>query len=359
MERQNNETKSKIPLTMATTFEPRMPAKHSEEFFENRIKDLQDEIKENVPSSDEEAMKSFVGTCKSLQIAMQAKEKADNLLQKLEEEKASDDAIHEAQDLVDACEQTVESINDAVTSSGQAALERFDLARINEAALLECTILIQATPKGLADFCSQDPPRNCALVDKFLGNIDWMKQMITSGGASRGHYGPAISIHSQLLEEMADNPTKVRLKLALATALEHATPIPVFKHEEELFIDPIHRFWHYVNAYENGELDSNFENFSIWELRLVVDSNAPDDQLAWGRSYLKKYRPDEVLSDSDQWRYLWSVRTDVGYRHPDHDFHTYQDLISAGGECGARAWFGRFICKSFVSQDFGSACIRS
>jgi hypothetical protein len=99
--------------------------------------------------------------------------------------------------------------------------------------------------------------------------------------------------------------------------LEHATPITVFK-EETSCIDPIHRFWYYVHVFENGELDKAFSNFPVWELQFLVDSDATNDELQWGRAYLKAYRPNQILSNSDQWRYLWSVRTNVGYRQLEH-----------------------------------------
>ena len=328
------------------------PKDHPEEYFSNRIKELQDKIKENLPDESSEAMQAFLASCVSWKSAKNSLEKVNNLLQNLQKEGADDATIQKAQDVVDACNQTVENTNILVTSTGRIALEEMDLSKIGATSLLECTVLVQSTPKGLADFCALDPDKNGSLVDEFLSNSDWMEQMIRYGGAAKGHYGTAISIHSQLLMEIADQPTKVRRKLALATALEHATPISVFQHADT-FIDPISRFWHYVHAFENGELDKAFENFTVWELRLVVDSNAPNDQLQWGRDFLKAYRPDEVLSNDEKWKYVWAVRTDVGYRHPDHAFDSYQSLISAGGECGARAWFGRFIAKAFGMPTWG------
>ena len=81
-------------------------------------------------------------------------------------------------------------------------------------------------------------------------------------------------------------------------------------------------------------------------MRYVLDSNARNEDLQWGRDYLKAYRPDEILTNSDHWRYVFAVRTDLGYRHPAHPWDSYPSLLSAGGRCGARAWFGRFICNA-------------
>jgi hypothetical protein len=59
------------------------PSKHSEEFFVNRIKELQDEIKENLLPVDSEAMQAFLAACMSMQSAADSREKAEELLKKL------------------------------------------------------------------------------------------------------------------------------------------------------------------------------------------------------------------------------------------------------------------------------------
>lgn len=43
----------------------------------------------------------------------------------------------------------------------------------------------------------------------------------------------------------------------------------------------------------------------------------------------------------------------INYHHPEHEFRNYKELLSAGGVCGARAWFGRFIAKSFGMPTWG------
>lgn len=287
---------------------------------------------------------------------MEAKGAAQKVLGELEKAECGKDLIDKAAEVVKSCEDAVDCAQDTMTQSSKPIVDSLNLrSSINESVLLECTVLIQATPKGLSAWVAENEEANEKILDSFLENSEWMRQMILAGGASNGNYGPAIAIHSTLLLQIAADPqpaTKVRHKVALATALEHATPISVFR-DDSTFIDPVDRFWHYVKAYENGELDSNFQNFSVWELRMTIDSNALNSELTWGRDYLKAYRPDEITRQDFQWKYVWSVRSDVGYRHPDHEFFTYKDLISAGGQCGARAWFGRFICKAWGTPTWG------
>jgi len=67
---------------------------------------------------------------------------------------------------------------------------------------------------------------------------------------------------------------------------------------------------------------------------------------------LRNYRPDHVATADDTWRYVAAVRTDVQYgsqnvKHDKPELHSYQNIINNGGVCGRRAFFGRFILRSF------------
>jgi hypothetical protein len=56
-----------------------------------------------------------------------------------------------------------------------------------------------------------------------------------------------------------------------------------------------------------------------------------------------------------QWKYVLIVRTDVHYNQPHWTSkpRTYQQMISGGGECGPRAWFGRFALQTFGIPTWG------
>lgn len=43
----------------------------------------------------------------------------------------------------------------------------------------------------------------------------------------------------------------------------------------------------------------------------------------------------------------------MNYHHPENDFSNYKELLSAGGQCGPRAWFGRFIAKAWGTPTWG------
>jgi hypothetical protein len=185
---------------------PEEPAsKYSEEYFANRIIDPQNNIKEHLPPSmdDSPAMQTFLDACRSIQAAVEAKTKAHDLLKDLQKKHTGDESIQKAQTIVNTCEQAHASVTVCVVSFGQAVLNELDLKTLTEATLLECSVLVKSTPKSLANWVHGNPADNGPLIDVFLGNPDWMKQMIQSGGASKGNYGQAISIHSTLLLQMA------------------------------------------------------------------------------------------------------------------------------------------------------------
>jgi hypothetical protein len=333
---------------------PVLAGDHSEAFFTQRIQDLQSQIQQQLPTLPALAKEMFITACKSLQDALDSKSKAMDLYNKLQKEAKADDAtIKQAQAAVDAAQVVVDDSMALVSGTAQPLLNYLNMKVVEEAVLLECTVLVQATAKGLADFCAENSNANGPLVDAFLQSPTDMKRMILNGGACHGLYGPALEICAAICKKLPLDAPEVHHKLALATCLELASPIGIRSGSKDEFVDPVQRFWHYAHAYDAGELDDAFEHFSPWELRLVVDSDAPNDQLQWGRDYMKAYRPDEVLMKDENWRYCYATRSDVGYRHPDGPSHSYQDIISNGGECGPRAWFGRFACKAFGIPTWG------
>jgi hypothetical protein len=151
-------------------------------------------------------------------------------------------------------------------------------------------------------------------------------------------------------------------RLALGTSLEHAQPVeqsnPKDQTHAPAIVDPVRRYLHYEKAFLDGDLDRAFKNLTAWEYRMVVNCDAPDPMLAWGREMLRNYRPDHILNPDYGWRYSASVRTEVPYgsqnvKYDLPSLHNYQNIIKDGGVCGRRAFFGRFILRSFGIPTWG------
>lgn len=224
-----------------------------------------------------------------------------------------------------------------------------------DAKLVRCVVLADATPLGLAQFAQQGAAQR-ALVEKLLGDAPLMREMLIAGGATDGKYGRAMEVYAAIQQASAKARAGALQRLALATALEFAVPIAQSNAQSQTgapaTVDPVKRYLHYEQAFLAGELDPAFKDFSAWEYRMVVECDAPDEILAWGREMLRYYRPDHIATADYGWRYVQSVRTDVSYgsQNVSKDLptlHNYQNIPLNGGVCGRRAFFGRFILRSF------------
>ncbi len=230
-----------------------------------------------------------------------------------------------------------------------------------DAKLTKATVITDATPRGLAEFAQQGPEQE-ALVDKLLADTPLMKQMLEAGGAKFNQVGRAMEIHTAIQKASPKAGEGALQRLALATSLEHAVPVVQSNRKDQTdapaTVDPVKRYLHYEKAFLDGELDPAFKDFSVWEYRLVVGCDAPDEILAWGRQMLRNYRPDHITNPDYGWRYSGAVRTEVPYGSQNvkddlPSLHNYQNIIKDGGVCGRRAFFGRFILRSFGMPTWG------
>lgn len=221
--------------------------------------------------------------------------------------------------------------------------------------LISFVILTEATPTGLAAFAQQGPEQQ-ALIDKLLSDTELQKQILVADGAAGGKYGEAMQIYANIRKASPKASEGLFQRLALATALEHAVPVrqsnPQSLENASEFVDPVKRYQHYEAAFLNGELDPGFKDLTVWDYRMVVDGDEPDETIAWGRQMLRNYRPDLVSNPDHRWRYVEAVKTEVKYGSQDvkndlPSLQPYQNMIMNGGVCGRRAFFGRFILRAF------------
>jgi len=240
-----------------------------------------------------------------------------------------------------------------------------------------CAVLRDATPLNLAEFGVQGSEQ-LNLIYLLLNDTLLMRDMLVAGGPVENQYGPAMAIYSAINKSslnlshlrsrqdnsLSSNPwddrnqSTVLLRLALATALAHAVPIPVAFISNGSTIDPVARYFHYEKYYLLGDLDPAFEVLTIFELMMVVDSNGVDEDLLWLRTTMGNYRPDYIAGPSYTWRYIQAVHQEVPYQDPQCPNLSvcndrYPSIPIAGGECGPRAFFSRFSRKSYGLPTFG------
>jgi hypothetical protein len=318
-----------------------MMSPKDEAYFSDLLKKLRSDLCAKLPEVDDPTI--FRSACQSVQDAQGTFDAATKA-----RDHASEDHKEEAQDAMDAAEKALAAACEvalvAATPLIRNYLPTLDSDSLDD-DLLKCSVIFEATPKGLAEYCARGQEQD-ELVGRLLGDSELMQKFLKAGGVRAGCYGDAMEIYSKLLPETQDDA--LFRKLALAVSIELADG-SLKEFDTDIVVDPVARFQHYKEAHLRGELDPAFVTFSAFELRHVINSDAPNDQLAWGREMLRNHRPDQVIMDNYDWRYVMSVRTDVPYKHPEwwDTPRTYQMIISNGGECGPRAWFGRFILRSF------------
>jgi hypothetical protein len=183
-----------------------------------------------------------------------------------------------------------------------------------EDKLVKGAIIAQMTPAKLASFASKSMV-NKKLLKRLFGDANLMKEMLLHGGAMKYEYGEAIRIYDDCMEvEQQDNGKgkgkkasskksektskdeaevnvgdddnndkwrNVNRKIALACALELASP--VYEFDTTTLVDPVERYKHFVEAHKSGELDPTFPFFSVWEMRQIVNCDAPNEQMTWCR----------------------------------------------------------------------------
>ncbi|CAB9516926.1 Sulfatase-modifying factor enzyme 1 [Seminavis robusta] len=318
-----------------------------------------DEIKEKVealmPSLEDSQRQALLEAGKNLQEATKDTYNALSLLPTaLELERGVPKepeplAIHEA--VQEARQAFSDVATDILDGKLDDVLEGLDLDNME---VLQWLVFIQGTPTRLGSYCHEATDEQIANLIKLMKGEDVpiLKQMMLSGGAKGGNYGKACEIYNEIGAKM-NTDKSILPKLQMAVALELCEPLAIF--DTTTAVDAVERYFDYEKAYLDGMLDPAFEHFSVWELRMVVDSDASNEELRWCREFMFTYRPDILYMGDQRWRYSSIVKTDVRYKRPDWTAQprTMVQALARGGKCGPRAWFGRFCNKAFGNPTWG------
>jgi hypothetical protein len=318
---ENGIKQAREKLAKASTDAERQAAKEELAKWEKNLKEGQDALKERQAGLDK---------------ALRDKSKVEK--QVAQAEKA----------LADAKKASLDAIRDLGINSFLSS-DKLD------GKLAKFVILNDATPRGLATFAQQGEEQ-AKLIDTLLSNEDMMVQIAVADGAAGANYGRAMEIYRDIRKASPKSAEGALHRLALAVALEHATPVQqrnaVAATDAPEYVDPVKRYLHFEKAYLDKQLDPGFDKLAVWDMRMVVDGEEPDEILTWGREMLKNYRPDQVTKSDYRWRYVEIVRSDVRYGSQDNQYdedelHFFQNILKNGGICGRRAFIGRFILRAF------------
>ncbi len=312
---------------------------------------LQAEIVKSAPKIDEAKRAAFLRAYQDEAAAAAAELNAMRVQDRSKDKEAAAKAYTAAKEALALAATNAQAPAKAVLTN----LEKFLASDKLDPQLVKYVVLAEATPRGLAEFAQQGKEQE-ALVEKLLVDDALMKQMLIADGTKGGKYGQAMKIYTDIQKASAKARDGVLQRLALGISSEHAVPVeqtnPADQPDAPATVDPVKRYLHFEKAYLDGELDPGFKDLTVWEYRNVVNGDESDSTLAWGRQMLRNYRPDHISTSDYRWRYVAAVKTDVKYGSQDvkndlPTLHKYQNILMNGGVCGRRAFFGRFILRSF------------
>lgn len=290
--------------------------------FQDWIQQLQDSLGKALPNLPELSNSAFCAACCAVQASYQARMSAmavKEALTKLKDPPATAQELADADKAIADATAAQESAKKACQSIAAASLlpdleQHFLSADYDDSDLVTYTVLTHGTAQGLADWCETSPELADQLMTA-LKDTALLRLFLQSGGARNGKYGPAVHAYRRLLQSPNCVHNTFLHDLALATSLELADPYDLFNRLGKT--DILLRYTHYEQAYLLGELDPHFNTLNVWELRHVVNSDATEDELSWGRRSLEAYRPDICLWADEEWTYCEVVRTDVAYKNPE------------------------------------------
>jgi hypothetical protein len=220
--------------------------------------------------------------------------------------------------------------------------------------LVKCAVLSTATPRGLAEFAQQGPEKK-KLIDDLLADPKLMKEMLYEGGAKAGRYGKAMEIFRSIQSSSPRAKEGHFRRMALAIGLELAAAELNPKEN----VDPVKRYAFYEKSYLDKELISQFDTFSVWLYRHVTNDPHTDVDMLWMREMLWNYRPDQILAPEEYTgKVVGLMYSEFGHKKPEGDptlsTSSFQQTIDKGGMCGAKAFFGRCLGRSFGIPVWGA-----
>lgn len=350
-------TGNKGNVSISDLVSPSKAKKYSADYFESILNDVREKCDKKIKIKEADRDK-FLEACSAFYDAWYGKFENEQWLHQLLENKGSQAEIDEAQSYVDQSNKALPKLKTKCIKAALKVFDKLDQDKMDtlEDKLVKGAIIAQAGAEELAKF-SAEGRENEKLVKRLFGDAELMRDMLRFGGPMKYKYGNAMKIYAECVDNMGNidkKLEKINKKIALACALELAAPTREFDSAVE--IDAIARYKHFEEAHRNGELDPAFPHFSVWEMRQIINCDAPNDQMKWVRDMVTNYVPHITFITDQKLRYTYILQSDVRVRKPTWTAspRTYQMILSGGGNQSINSWFGRFILKSFGLPAWGA-----
>lgn len=291
--------------------------KYSVEYFQAVLEEVKEKCQKKIKIKSK-TRDAFLEGCAGYYETWYNKYENENYLSDLVEKDAPKEQIEEAQKHVDESNQSLPQHKKYCIRSALNIFQQIDEDKLAamEDKLVKGAIIAQATPEKLAEFASAGK-ENEKLLKRLFARPKLMKRMLQFGGAAKYDYGNAMRIYTACIGEDEDDDdddlpkleeddddydevkekekawARVNRKIALACALELAAPI--YEFDTTIPIDAVARYKHFEKAHRKGELDPAFPFFSVFEMRQIVNCDAPNEQMEWCRKMVFNYVSDFVF----------------------------------------------------------------
>lgn len=234
-------------------------------------------------------------------------------------------------------------------------IAKFISDKTHDATLVRCAVLaniLSDESEGAKEVTTTELEH----ISELLQDQGLMKQILVAGGPRGNRYGRALQIYKDIQTANPRAKDGFFQKLALAIGLELAAPDLWDTYE---IIDPMSRYRFYEESFLRGELIEQFADFSTWEYRQVINAHATDEDLEWLREMLHNLRPDFIFNSKDRDRFVGLqseediIPQEVVQFDENLPYSWYQQVLSKGGQCGAKARFSRNLLRSFGVPAWG------
>ena len=191
-------------------------------------------------------------------------------------------------------------------------------------------------------------------LDWILSNREVLEMFMTSGDVESDRYKDALRILGELIKQdpkIEDEP--LRLRLAVATALTHSTPVTSMAVPRNK-MDWMSVYQEYVQlSQEEGTLFQPFFEITAWHLRYVVGSWQTEKEHIWARENTPEgYDNPSKIGGATHWMISYKLKNDDGVSVHDHSYYynlpvSMKAIREIGGVCGAISKFGAGMCHAY------------
>ncbi|XP_063678769.1 uncharacterized protein LOC134814536 [Bolinopsis microptera] len=187
-----------------------------------------------------------------------------------------------------------------------------------------------------------------------LTNREALEMFMTSGDIQSNKYRKALKILGDLIQlDPAIKDEPLRLRLAVATAITHSTPVASMAVGRNT-IDWKARYQTYMRWSEEDVLFSPFFEGTAWHLRYVVGSWQTEEEHIWARENTPEgYDNPSKIGGATHRMMSYKLKNDDGTSvHAGSPYYYYlpvslKSMHEIGGVCGAISKFAAGMCHAY------------